>query len=372
MKHLACSLVMLLCATITFAADDPADALAKTILRHAGIRVGVCELPRVGDGTLAAALARTGIAQVHGLAPDASAAEAARKPAAAGGALGSQVVIETGNPSAIPLAEWVADLLVIADATDANLKDVPPSEVRRVVSPYRGTAVVGNPRSGVSGLTPMFLMSWAKETSGIVEIKDDAGGLWAIIKVPPLKGGDDWTHVNHGSDGNPVSDDTAIRRGTFSLQCYDKPRAVDKWGTVVAAAGRVFYLPGSFDHIEPYSNELVVRNMYNGQILWRRSLEFPFGRNDSLIIATAERVYLKYKNNVLVFNPETGEEMTRIVATDERSGVRWLLLNSGILVTLIGDPQHAIHEVYGGPPGMSARDRQNSHANDEIRNFVGR
>ena len=372
MTHLTCSLAMLLCATITFAADDPADDLAKTILQKAGIHVGVCELPRAGDGTLAAALARTGIAQVHGLTPDAAAAEAARRPAAACGALGSQVVIETGNPSASLLGDWVADLLVIADATDANLKDVPPAEVRRVVSPYRGVAVVGNPRGGNGGLASTSLMSWAKETGGTVKINEDAGGLWAIIKAPPLKGGDDWTHVNHGSDGNPVSDDTAIRRGTFSLQCYDKPREVDKWGTVVAAAGRVFYLPGSFDHIEPYSNEVVVRNMYNGQILWRRSLEFPFGRNDSLIIATAERVYLKYKNNVLVLNPETGEEMARIMATDERSSVRWLLLNSGTLVTLIGDPQHAIHEVYGGPPGMSARDRQNSHANDEIRNFVGR
>ena len=369
MKYLTCLLVMLPCATITFAADDPADALAKTILRHSGIRVGVCELPRVGDGTLAAALARTGVAQVHGLAPDAAAAEVARKPAAARGALGSQVVIETGNPSASLLGDWVADLLVVADATDANLKDVPPAEVRRVVSPYRGVAVVGNPRAGNSGLSQTSLMSWAKETGGTVEIAEDVSGLWAILRMPAVKGGDDWTHFYHDSDGNPVSNDAAVRRGTFTLQCYEKPNMLDKWGTVVAAAGRLFWLPGSFERWEPYSNELVVRSMYNGQILWRRPLEYPFGRNDSLIIATAERVYLKYKSDVLVLNPETGEEITRIVATDERSSVRWLLLNRGVLVTVAGSPQNVFADQ---PPTMKGADVHNYHANEEIRNFFGR
>ena len=66
MRHLTHSLVVLLCATVTFAAD----VLANSLLAKAGIRVGVCEMPRVGDGTLGAALARQGVAQVHGLAPD--------------------------------------------------------------------------------------------------------------------------------------------------------------------------------------------------------------------------------------------------------------------------------------------------------------
>ena len=55
-------------------AEEPVDALAKAVLAKAGIRVGVCEMPRGGDGALAAALAGQGVAQVHGLAPDAKAA----------------------------------------------------------------------------------------------------------------------------------------------------------------------------------------------------------------------------------------------------------------------------------------------------------
>ena len=40
------------------AAEEPADALARAVLAKAGIRAGVCEMPRVGDGSLAATLAR--------------------------------------------------------------------------------------------------------------------------------------------------------------------------------------------------------------------------------------------------------------------------------------------------------------------------
>jgi hypothetical protein len=36
------------------AADEAADSLAKGVLDKAGVRATVCELPRAGDGTLAA------------------------------------------------------------------------------------------------------------------------------------------------------------------------------------------------------------------------------------------------------------------------------------------------------------------------------
>src|SRR5580693_8764327 len=85
---------------------DPADVLAQSILQKANIHVGVCELPRVGDGTLAAALARQNVSVIQALAPDAAAAQIARKPAGDIHALGSQVIVETGTAAAIPLQDW--------------------------------------------------------------------------------------------------------------------------------------------------------------------------------------------------------------------------------------------------------------------------
>ncbi|NQT52266.1 hypothetical protein HQ576_09465, partial [bacterium] len=213
----------------TWCRADDSDDLAKSILAKAGIRVGVCEMPRVGDGTLAAALARQGIAQVHALADDAKRAEAARRPAAECGVVGCQVVIETGTPSAIPLGDWVADLLVVADATDANLNDIPPAEVRRVVAPYRGVAVIGNPGRGKSGLGKKALTRWAAQTGANVQIEEDATGLWAVIRMPPLDGGDDWSHHAHAANGNLVSEDKAFGSAPLGLQWTGKPYYGGHW-----------------------------------------------------------------------------------------------------------------------------------------------
>lgn len=124
---------------------DAAAVFAKALLAKSGIRATLCEMPRVGDGALAAALALQGVPMVHGLAIDNREAEAARRPAIAAEVMGSQVVIETGTPSALRLGDWVADLYLVVDATDANLPRLSTAEAGRVLSPYRGVALVGNP-----------------------------------------------------------------------------------------------------------------------------------------------------------------------------------------------------------------------------------
>ena len=120
------------------AATPDATALAKVVLAKAGIHVTVCEMPRVGDGSLAAALAEQGVPLVHGLAIEAKDADAARKPAVAAGVMGSQVIIETGTADALPLGDSVADLYLVTDTTDANLKTLSAAEAGRVLAPYRG------------------------------------------------------------------------------------------------------------------------------------------------------------------------------------------------------------------------------------------
>ena len=48
----------------------------------------------------------------------------ARKPSADAYVMGSQNIIETGGPSAVPLTDWAADLYVVADATDGELVEI--------------------------------------------------------------------------------------------------------------------------------------------------------------------------------------------------------------------------------------------------------
>ena len=324
-------------------AGTSADTLAATIVAKAGIHATLCEMPRAGDGTLAAALALQGIAQVHALAADNVAAEMARKPSAAARVLGSQVIIESGVPSALPLGDWVADLYVIADATDANLKTLSAAEAGRVLSPYRGVALVGNPAGGKGGLTAAALTAWANETGGTAAVSEDAGGLWAVVKMPPLKGGDDWSHYSHGADGNPVSNDTSVTPGYFAMQWHAKPIWAGKFDTYVAAGGRLFSAHGciywrSWTGIVPY--ELETRDLYNGEVLWRRPIPQTFGNLGSLLVATPDRLYLAEKNCVLCLNAETGAELSRITVTDVTQQVRWILLAKTVLLAVVGPPQN--------------------------------
>ena len=348
----------------TWCRADDSDDLAKAILAKAGIRVGVCGMPRVGDGTLAAALARQGIAQAHALAGDAKSAEAARKPAAECGVLGGQVVLEAGTPSAIPLGDWVADLLVVADATDANLNDIPPAEVRRVVAPYRGVAVIGNPGGGKSALSKEALTKWAGGTGGKVQVEEDATGLWAVIRMPPLDGGDDWSHHVHAADGNLVSEDKVFGSAPFELQWTAKPYYGGHWDIHVVCAGRMFTAQSSvFQHPRNLPFELVARSAYNGQVLWRRPIAQDFGESASLIVATPERLFLKDGGGVLVLDPETGVEIRRITATsDATQHCLWLLVSDGVLLSLTGPIQKYSKEAddySNNPPKRRAQDEVN-------------
>ena len=266
------------CCPLASAADGPADALAASLLEKSGIRVGVCELPRVGDGVLAAALARAGIAQVHGLAPDAKAAELARKPSAECGALGSQVTIETGSPRTLPLGDWVADLVVVADATDENLKELSPTEIRRVLAPYRGTAVVGLPVGAAGTLSKPELSKWAAEVDASAQVAQDGSGTWAVIHIPAMAGGDDWSHHIHAADGNLVSDDKVFGAGPFEMQWTGKPYYGGHWDIHVVSAGRMFTAQSSvFQRPGGLPFEVVARSAYNGSVLWRRPISADFG-----------------------------------------------------------------------------------------------
>ena len=336
MKHLTCALVMLLCTGATLAAKDPADIMATTVLTKAGIQATVCEMPRVGDGTLAAALARAGVAQVHALAADAKAADAARKPAAASGLLGSQVIIETGNSDALPLGEWVADLYLVTDATDANLKTLPATEMARVLSPYRGTAVVGNPGGGKSGLSKSALSEWARGAGGTATIDEDVTGLWMVVKMPPLAGGDDWTHYAHGPDQNRYSKDDALR-WPYLLQWASKPYYDGKFDMAVAAGGRLFRANATLAVGGTTTDGITARSAYNGGVLWKRKTADDFGTFGSLIVATAEVVYLKDGSGVLCLDAETGTERKRFSLSDDpQTECKWLALQDGVLVTVIG------------------------------------
>jgi len=339
-------------------AEPSGEELARALLAKAGVKVGVCEMPRVGDGALAAGLAKAEVGQVHGLARDDAGVALARKVAEAAGVLGSQVIVEKGTPEALPLGDWVADLLVVTDASDENLKELPAGEIRRVVSPYRGVAIVGQAKGGKGGLTAPALEAWARGGGGTAEIKGDGLGLWAVVKMPALAGGDDWGHYYHGPDGNAVSRDTALKGPRFGLQWMGGPYWAGKFDVHVASAGRVFsaqstiyWRNGALPHV------LRARSLYNGAVLWERPVAVDFGDIGSLMVATVERLYLKDGGGGVVLKAETGEEMLRL-GKKEDGDCKWLMLSDGVLVTLHGPKKKARWEWGKDTAGKTHEEQQ--------------
>ena len=217
-----------------------ATTLSQHLIELAGRKAGICSIPRCGDGRLVVEVARSSKLLVHAMSEKPAEVATARKAADEAGLLGRTVYVEEGGVAKNPLADWCADLLVIDDASDADLERIAAKEVRRVLSPYRGVAVVGRAKALGAGLTRAKLEAWLKglDVPGGKIVEDDFG-LWAVATMPPLAGGDDWTHYAHGPDQNRLSADEALK-WPYLIQWTAKPYYDGKFDIAVAAGGRLF------------------------------------------------------------------------------------------------------------------------------------
>jgi len=320
---------------ISLASARSESSLALHLLDLSGRKAGICSMPRCGDGKLAVELARESKLLVHAMNEKPAEVAMARKAADEAGLLGRTLYVEEGGVSKNPLADWCADLLVIADASDADLAQVVQKDIRRVLSPYRGVAIVGRAKALGAGLSRVQLEAWLKglDAPGGKIVEDDFG-LWAIATMPPLAGGDDWTHYAHGPDQNRYSKDDVLKY-PFVLQWTGKPYFDGKYDMVVAAGGRLIRANSKLG--QPKPDGVTVRSAYNGQILWQRPLPDRFGGFGSLIVATPDIVYLKDGNGVLCLDAETGKEVKRLSLSDDpQVECRWLMLQDGVLVTILG------------------------------------
>lgn len=104
-------------------------------------------------------------------------------------------------------------------------------------------------------------------------------GRWTKLTKPWPEQLDDWTHIDHGPDGNPVSLDTSVGPPR-QMQWIDGPAWSKKHrGPRVSAAvttnGRLFMVqdetPTSLFNLAAHWG-LIARDAFNGVVLWRREL----------------------------------------------------------------------------------------------------
>jgi outer membrane protein assembly factor BamB len=312
------------------AEDSAAVGRAAAIVAALNLKPGVCCVPRAHEGALALTLAKATGGWVLAQVADRATADHVRQQALAAD-VSEHLVVEPGLLTAIPLETGGCDLVVIDDLAAADLTPALASEVTRVLAPYRGIAVVG---SANAGLGAAALLAWARRLGPAAEAVPGSG-TWVTMRMAPLKGGDDWSHYNHGPDGDPVSNDTSLVSGPSHLRWYQGPYLGDKWGTYVVGGGRIFWANASGPDGE---NAITARALSDGHYLWGRRIDRNFGHNGSHLLVEGDTFYCEDRNGVAALDAETGKELRRLEATTSDRQVRWILLSDGVLVTLTGPP----------------------------------
>jgi len=299
-------------ATMAVAAESADDkAAAKAVVATLSTEKGICVilgLPASANPAFVTEMAKQSELLVYFQSPRAEEVAAVREAAAAAELLGTRVFADRGESRVIHLADNLADAVLVAPAVE---KEATEAELLRVLHP-EGVAIVGGRR---------------------------------LVKPRPV-GVDQWSHVFHGPDNNPLSTDQ-LARAPYLTQFLADPKFCPMPEVSVAAGGRVFR---AFGHIAHKANQnallntLLCINGYNGTILWRRPLREGFMIHRNTMIATPEVLYLADDQSCKLIDARTGEFRDQIVVPEgvaDGNVWKWLALQPGadgrpILYALVG------------------------------------
>ncbi|HUT34800.1 MAG TPA: PQQ-binding-like beta-propeller repeat protein [Planctomycetota bacterium] len=329
----------------TFARGKDAHALAERILRATSRPVGLVHLPRCGGGALALALAAGDKnLRLHGQDGDDARVAQARRAADEKGLLGRRVWFDHGGLARLLPAGRSADLVVLTDLKAGELTPELVAEIRRVLHPWYGVAVVGD-ASGALDATA--LRTWAGSIAKHVAALPGEGALVAV-QADPLPGADDWAQWWHGSDNNPVSTDTAFSLPA-TIQWTGKPYfGPTRIELPIVSGGRLFMLwnghemdssagpPAFADATEGDGPVLMAQAAGSGARLWLRRLS-PAAWvqvSRSIVVGDGALLLVADGNRILELDAATGKEK-RYTPLDCPE-IKWMTLHEGRLFILGG------------------------------------
>jgi len=243
----------------------------------------------------------------------------------------AKVSVNVFDGENLPYVDNLVNLIVIQDSQPG----LSTREIERALAP-RGVVMTASPLKESAGLTaaPCSLKGWSKYIRPVSESIDD------------------WTHIYHGPDNNPVALDTVVGPPN-SVQWAAHPKwqpyheATPTIMASVSAGGRLFYVESlgelsqvTSDRQAPYA--LVARDAFNGVKLWQSALpnEWLSSRTGWMavpvevtrrLVAVGERVYLAGGKHlpVQVFDAADGKT---IGSLDDSNGTEELLVCGDSLV----------------------------------------
>jgi outer membrane protein assembly factor BamB len=265
---------------------------AKEILKLSSVHAGLCLHLGCGSAQspeLLADLAGSseGRLLVHGLAVDAAALQVARKSLVNRNVAG-QAMAEALSGNALPYLRDLANLIVVEDMQMMARHGIARDEVLRVLAP-----------------------------GGVLCSRE--AGTWKKFVKPRTEGMGEWTHPQHGPDGNAVSEDKVFRL-PIGLRWIDGlPMNINRWASCracVVAGGRLFTL--TCNQVENLAQTqklhyLTAQDAWNGLPLWKVKCDttddgaFLSWVNTAPLATDGQFVYVAGKTNVTSVEADCGK-----------------------------------------------------------------
>ena len=198
-------------------------------------------LSATGDGELEKNLVKRGGWLVLSLTDDEKSTSELQHQVAKAGGSGFVQVATWLDRSSIPLSDHMANL-VVADLDRMGKSAPSEAEIKRVLVPVRGVALVKK------------------------------NGKWIKLTKPMPASFDEWTHFLHDATGNAVSKDSSVQVPN-ALRFIAGPRLQDSNGSNAwRVAGGVALHEWNYTISSDYAHRYVIegRDAFNGTLLWQK------------------------------------------------------------------------------------------------------
>ena len=339
-------------------AETKWTAIAAQILETTKTRKGYCLALGLGSGDLVTALSAQSDLHIIAIEPDSGKVASFRKRMDALGLYGLRVAVITGEPLGIPLAPYMADLVVSEDLAFAMEKPAEAARgVYKLLRPFSGAACfpVRN-----ESLEKAFASS---DLHGCESQSSDS--LFIARKITAPAGSGNWTH-QYGDVSNSVASTEMNVRAPLGLLWFGGPSnsgVLPRHGhgpTPQVVEGRV---------IIEGRDMLQAVDAYTGRLLWKRDLKdfgVPYDNTDhqpganilgSNYVSVPDGIYAIYKKSCLRLDPDTGKTVSEFkVPTGEEKpqpaewgylGIWGDFLIAGIQPTKLRYPDYSKDEING-------------------------
>jgi len=243
-------------------------AAAEAIVMESGVTKGYCLVVGAEQGRLALELAKRTNLQIIGIEPDPAKVKAARAALDAAGLYGTRVVIDQGEPSAVPYSNYFANLIVSDSLLLTGRIPGDATQLASHLKPCGGVICLGMTAGKPGKQSAGELTDWLdKLRLGRCRVSQ-TNGLWATVRRGPLPGAGQWTH-QYANAGNSTCSNDRIVSGSLGLLWFGEPGPAPMVNRHDAAAAPLVVNGKTFIQGE---NIVMAQDSYNGTLLWQRDI----------------------------------------------------------------------------------------------------